>query len=360
MVKPIISYLDAISCNEENTIPFTYSGNLIKKVKIKITTSSDIENVIYGEGDGTGVDKTQVRARSIYQLPADAIDVSEYGTRYYIQVKVIENDDSESLWSDPRLVTIITSPIFKFDNVEAEDTITHSYLDAILNYSQSENELLQSYQFYIYDNNHILLSSSDVLYDISSLSYRYNGLEDGIYYIRAKGSTVNGYDVDTDYIKIYVNFERPELYSNFYLTNNFSKGSVTYRTNILSIDYHGDAVFDYVDGFIDLTAQDLYYDKGFNIDSNATFIIKGKGFLQSNVKFFEAKNSTQSNSFYITAFIYDDNSIRFKLISTNGLNNYVLYSPACSITNEDLITFAIRKVNGLYDFKVYKNEVEVV
>ena len=77
---------------------------------------------------------------------------------------------------------------------------------------------------------------------------------------------------------------------------------------------------------------------------------------RSGVKFFQVIDNDISTGFYITAYIYDDLSIRYKLVANNDLNNYILYSPVIEeLTTNDLVSFWIQKKNDLYLFDVYVN-----
>ena len=352
MAKPVIYSLDAMSYEEENDIPFTYSGGLIQSSSIRIVEA--VNNTVIYEG-------TQNTASTQYTLPADSVDVTTYGTQYYIQIRITNSDGTKSSWSDTRFAYFITTPTFKFSNVNENAIIKQSYLDANILYYQLENEPLQDIIYYLYDSSKNLLITSGIVYDVETLSYTYNGLVDGIYYIRAKGETVHGYQVDTDYVSITVDYITPETFSNFYLYNDSQNGYRRYETNIISVDYHGDEEFEYEDGYINLTEKTLIYDRGYRVDDDCIFIIKGKDMYRSEVTFFELLDSDQEFGFKITSYIYDDSTIRYKLVASNGLNDYILYSPAIDeLDSTDLVAFWIKKVSNVYLFKVYVNEVEVV
>lgn len=346
MSKPIIYSLNAMSCEEDNEISFAYSGGLMKSNTIRLFSALTNE-LVY--------EHTETTARNRHVLLADSIDVSTYGTQFNIQIKVTEMDDTESSWSDSRYAIIISTPTFEFEDFEESIDLAQSFLNVSLGYSQAEGELLQSFDFLLYDSSHTLLSQSDTKYDTSDLSYTYNGLEDGIYYIQAKGSTFHGYQVQTEIIQVNVRYTTPELFASFFLTNDIQGGYVKYETNIYSIDYHGDETFDYDDGYIDLTEKTLFYDRGFLIENNATFIVKGKNLYEVKDNFFEVQNADRTFKMYISSYIYDDDTIRFKLHATNGLSDYILYSSSLSISNSDEVAFWIRKIDDIYSFKVYVN-----
>jgi len=352
MAKPVIYNLDAMSYETENIIPFTYSGGLIKSSSIRI--SSAVDNRVVYEG-------TQNNGITQYELPANVVNVEQDGTQYYIQIRVTDNDNIKSSWSDIRFAYFISTPTFRFSNIRDDSVIKQSYFDAELLYYQLEDELLHNVIYYLYDSSKTLLVTSGIIYNLNTLSYTYNGLVDGIYYIRAKGETVHGYKVDTGYVKVTIDYVTPETFSNFYLYNDYINGYIRYETNIISIDYHGDEEFEYEDGYINLIEKTLIYDRGYRVNDDCVFIIKGKDMYRSEVTFFELLDGEHKYGFRITSYIYDDDRIRYKLMATNGLDDYVLYSPSIEpLDHEDLVAFFVKKVKDIYLFKVYVNEVEVV
>ena len=201
MAKPVIYSLDAMSYEEDNNIPFTYSGGTIKNSQIRVSETTN-NTVVY--------ESTQNSASTQFLIPANSIDVTTYGTQYYIQIRVTDLDNTKSSWSDTRFAYFITTPTFQFSNVLDDQVIKDSYLEAQVMYYQLENELLQNIIFYLYDSAKNLLLTSGIIYDVSNLKYTYNGLVDGIYYIRAKGETVHGYKVDTGDVNITVDYVTPE------------------------------------------------------------------------------------------------------------------------------------------------------
>ena len=350
MAKPIIYSLDAMSYQVDNLIPFTYSGGVIKSSSIRVSKATD-NQVVY--------EATQDSANTQFLLEADSIDVLEYGTQYYIQIRITESNNTKSAWSDTRFAYFISTPTFQFQNIRDNALIKQSYVTAEILYYQLENEQLMNIIYYLYDSAKNLLSTSGIIYDVKNLQYTYNGLVDGIYYIRAKGETVHGYKVDTGEIKIVVDYVIPETFSNFYLENDSLNGYIRYQTNIISIDYHGDETFEYEDGYINLIDKTLVYDRGFRIDDDCIFIIKGKDMFRSGEIFFELFDSEEKNfGFYITSYIYDDNTIRYKLVANNGLDNYVLYSSAIPVFSKNcLVSIWIKKKSNIYSFEVQIDRV---
>ena len=162
MAKPVIYSLDAMSYQEENEIPFTYSGGTIRSSSIRIVEA--VNNTVVYEG-------TQNTASTQYTLPADSVDVTTYGTQYYIQIRITDGDGNRSSWSDTRFAYFITTPTFQFSNVREDTVIKQSYLEASVLYYQLEGEPLQDIIYYLYDSSKNLLLTSGIVYDVANLTY---------------------------------------------------------------------------------------------------------------------------------------------------------------------------------------------
>src|SRR5690606_34862893 len=85
--------------------------------------------------------------------------------------------------------------------------------------------------------------------------------DNGVYYARATGKTINGMDVDTGYVRFSVNYIMPSVYALVTLENIANEGSIKIQSNILSLEakYHGNDHPNYLyDNYIDLTNPDTY------------------------------------------------------------------------------------------------------
>lgn len=336
MAKPILNPLNAFSYNKDYTVTFVYSGNQFYKISL-IVKSATTDNTVY-----SGEIETY---KQIYTIPANSISVESGNLNYTIQVKVTQTDGTESLWSDKVFVSILTEPQWYFNGITNGYQYNSSSLTATMHYSQSESELLKEYKFYLYDSTNDLINESDILYDLDNIAYTYNGLENGTYYIRCYGQTVNGYELDTGKISIHVSYKTQSYYSTFYIDNDKQHGYIKYYTNIIIIKYNGDEKFEFEDGKINVVDKKLYYDSGFNLEGDGTFVITGTNLHREGLVFL-AKNNY--NILQITSYIYDDDSVRFKLSVQNGLVDYVLYSDALTFTDDDRVGIWFRRINNVY------------
>jgi hypothetical protein len=186
------------------------------------------------------------------------------------------------------------------------------------------------------------------------MTYPYRGLEDDkFYYIRARGITQSGIELDTGYIRFFVNYENPEKYQLIYANCNPRNSVVTYQTNFIVINASTDDEYEYDNSFINLIGKTLVYDKDFIIDGDFTISIRGKD-LYRNTTILKCSNS--ETGFTLSSYIYDDGNMRYKLTVPNGICNYILYSdPICPI-GEDIITIHIRRINNIYKLVVFVDD----
>lgn len=340
MAKPIINSLKAMSCADKNVISFTWSGNTISSSTMIIQTQDMAHEYV--------VTSTNPKPECI--LDENLIDVTKYGTQYMIKVKVVDTDGNESPWSDSVFAMFITPSKIKITNLVENQKITISNLEVEASYFQDEGERLKEYEFILYDGNGQRISSSEINHDVADIKHTFYGLNNDNYSVQVVGSTVNGYIVESEKVGVIIEFIRPTLFSTLVLKNHEREGYITYYTNIIIIRYNGDEEFEYEDGKIVLDDKVLYYDQGFEIKTDGTFIIKGDHMYRDDVKFFEIKNE-DGEGFYITAYIYDDETIRYKLVSSNALENYVLHSkPIPKLNPTDEVTFWCQRRNDVYAF----------
>lgn len=342
MAKPIINITSAVSCEDDFAVKFTWNGSLIKSNYIRIC-SAITDNVIYEHTVSSG--------KYEHIVPANTIDVDLYGTQYYAQVKVVDLNGVESSLSDKCYLTVIHAPKFKFSNITDGQKIINSACYMECSYSQQDGELLREYQFILYDENKEQINSTEIMYDTTNMFYTFKGLDNGSYYIRAIGQTVNNYTVDTGYYNIQISYERTSAYSTFYLENNPEKGYISFHTNLILIKYEGGETFEIENSMVNTNGKELYYDSGFEIRDDFTIMLRGKDLWKTNKCLFRAKNEVQEIT--LSSMIYDDNTLRFKLTVPTELSGYVLYSNPIIFTSDDMVTIWLRRKDNICKIKAY-------
>lgn len=339
MAKPNIVRLTPQDGTKDFTISMTYSGTLPYSNRIVLYDATTLA-VLY---DNT---TTNLNYSIEQVVPANTLT---NGKKYAVQGQVFDIDGNASSLSDKVYFWCLATPSFYFEDINDGEIFNTASIYANLIYEQSDWEDIGEYRFYLYDETKQLLLESDAFYSVDNLTYAYKGLsDDKFYYIRAIGSTVNGIQMDTGYIKIFVNYENPEDYKLIYAECDESNSMVTYQTNFIVINPTGskDGDYEYENGWINLIDKTLVYDKDFVVNGDFTMTIRCREVYQNATIL---KCSNENMGFTLSSYIYDDDTIRFKLLVPNGLCNYVLYSQALDkLSPLDIVTIHIRRINNVY------------
>lgn len=346
MAKPIINYIYPFDATTEKKITFTYTGDLPYQNRLVIYDATTL-SVIY---DNTSA------SRVLYcTLPANTCT---NGTKFAAAIQCFDSGGTASSMSDKTYFWCMDHPTFEFSNVSSGDVVTTSSLYAELLYSQQQGENLAQFQFYIYDSSQVLLAESQVYYSTDYLTYNYSGLEnETVYYIRAKGLTQYGTELDTGYIEIDVHTDYDNAdFTNIDVVCNENSSIVTYYTNfkIVNSDEDG-STYQYEDSYINLLDRSLHYTTGISVEGDFLLCIKIKEYYDS-ATLLEA--SDESYGFTLSSYIYDDAYMRFKLTVPNGLTPYILYSEPFLPGATDVFTIYIKRVNNIYQLYVFMEENE--
>lgn len=337
MARPSIIRLTPQDGAKDFKISMSYAGTLPYSNRIIIYDATTLA-VLY---DST----TKNLNYSIEQtVPANTLT---NGKKYAVQGQVFDINGNASALSDKMYFWCLATPSFYFDGISDGDIFDTASIYANLVYDQSDWEDIGEYRFYLYDETKQELIQSEAFFGIDYLTYAYRGLsDDKFYYIRATGTTVNGIEMDTGYIKIFVNYENPEDYKLIYAECNNKNSIVTYQTNFVVINPSDTTTeYEYENGWINLIDKTLVYDKDFIVDGDFTMSIRCKD-VYRNATILKCSNDTAG--FTLSSYIYDDGSMRYKLLVPNGLCNYVLYSDPIMPESWDIITVHIRRIDNVY------------
>lgn len=338
MAKPIINKITSVDALKDYIVTMTYNGNQPYSNRI----------IVY-DGDTLGIvfDETIESFLLKHTIPANTL---VNGKKYAVQVQFFDIDGVASALSDKYYFWTLETPLFYFEGINNEDVIKSASLEVKVHYSQPNWEDVKSYKFSIYDETKVLLSESDVLYYSGTISYVYRAMDNNTtYYIRCTGITDRGIELDTGYIKIFVSYENPNLYSRIYSECNEYNGMVKYYTNLILIEPDEDN-YDYEDGFINLLDKTLTYSNNFLVSGDFTMSIKCKDVCREATLL---KCSNENSGFTLSSIFADDGSLMYKLIVPNGICNYVLYSNKIQVETDDLVTIHIRRISNVYMLKVF-------
>ena len=236
-----------------------------------------------------------------------------------------------------------------------------------LNYSQTENEVIKSFQFFKYSSARTLLESSNVFYSTSTMSHNFYGLDNNtVYYFRATGETSRGIPLDTGYIQVNTAFDTIPANILFEAENNYCEGYISLRLNIKTVEYElaDDDNYELQDGLLILKENTLTY-KGFDVDGDFSLFLEAKQipvnkkFLTTNEDVFSLSTINVCGIHYCELKVKDSDFVQYipipnAVITSDGYIEIV----DSSVGDDVLIGFSVKRKNGLYGLEVYYKQKE--
>lgn len=281
MGVPQLLSVNAFDASFEYTFKFTYDGNQIRKTRLQIC-NNQTNAVVFNQT----IDNYQAK----HTLPANTLT---NGTLYNVAIECFDKDNHSSGLSNKVIFYCFTTPSFKFSNITNGLIIGNSNITPSLTYSQIEGELLNSYQFILYNHNKVQINQSGIKYNTSSMTTNFSNLEETNYFIRAIGETVNGMLLDTGFIGFSVVYDSPNNFSLLEVTNLEHEGRIKIKSNIIGMSGRTlpeDAELKFIDNeMLDLTNTNtkVIFDKGFSLNDDFEFDIVWYGEPIYNETFFE-------------------------------------------------------------------------
>lgn len=340
MAKPSIKSILPIDALVGGEISASYSGNLPYSNKLIIYLASDL-SVVYTD--------TQTTHALSHSVPANILT---NGERYCATIQFFDENGVASSVSDKTYFYALATPSWSLSGITDGTTITNAELGLLIQYSQSDNEPLNSYQFILYTSDRVVLSSSEIMYDVTNLSYTFKALENRTtYYVQAKGETSHGITCDTGLLKVFVDYKNPVSYSRIYADSDIN-GTVNGYTNIIIIEPVDADPTHYIfdNGFINLEHQQVEYDQAYTLTSDFVVGLKEKKAVPEQDMLI-VSNPNNQRMFRISSHMYDD-KIFFKLTVFNPICNYILYSNRFNYTPDTVYTIWVKRINNVYDINV--------
>jgi len=346
MSTPILTNQSAFDSIYVHNFTFTWNGSQAFKNRLVIKKNSD-DSIIY--------DSVITTFQLYHTLPLNTLI---NGTLYNAKLSVFDINNVESSFSNTILFYCYSSPVFYFSNIAEEQVIQNSSFLAQLFYSQTEGELLRSYQATLYDSNKSQLYTTGLVYS-TNLEISLSNLSDSSqYFIRAIGQTINGMSLDTGYISFSVTYIQPALYSLLELTNVPNKGYIKITSNMISVE--GTSTPNpptYINNEkVDLSASgtNVIFDNGFTITKDFSFDLLGQDFTSYST-ICELNNGSYKIEVISMIGKFDGQSVQqmyFTLNVYNSITNYRICSNPMAIPDaSQQVYILIRRIGNLYDIK---------
>ena len=274
LTQPIINPISAFDSKKAHIISFIVIGGAQVIGNRLVIRDNQTGKEIYN--------KIQSTMKLEHLIPANTLINGGY---YNAVVYTIDSANNESMASTAVPFYCYSQPNLTIDNIPATETIENGTYRFIGSYLQKENELLNSYQYTLYDSNKNILSQSALIYydTDSSLSYTFVGMSnDTAYYIELSGETVNGTKITSGLKYFTVRYLQPASFAICDLVNNCENGYIQISSNIVAIDgkSNPDPPIYIDDKEVDLRDPDSWveWNSGFRIQDDFTMRVWGRDF----------------------------------------------------------------------------------
>ena len=363
---PSIYAITAFDPSQPHTFYFQYDDNQAVKNRAIIRDISK-----YDEEDEIVYDKEQIGMKLSHTIPANSESEPENrlepGKQYAISIQVFDNYGKSSDFSEEALFYCYSAPQFAFIDFP-QTTYVNPNITLSLNYSQAENETLKSYQFLMYSYDKTLLSSSEILYDTTNMTYQFSSLNNNeIYFFRAIGETTHGMSVDTGFCELAVQYQVSPANILLNLNNHKSLGYISIACNIVDIAYEVENDnYTFQDGCVTLKDNSVLY-KEFHVDGDFTLILEAKElplgvFFKSNDLNLTLRLIRSCGTYYCE--FKSDNYVIYKNLPKAKLstrNNKIITNTLgqkieivnTSYDSNDLAVFEVKRKNNVYSLNTY-------
>lgn len=296
------------------TIKFSWNGNQVFKNRCIIKENKSGEIIYDNTIDSFKLEHT-------LDLTKTTLTNGEW---YNAFLTVFDKDGNESdIQQLGQAFICLKTPVFKFENLVDNQSIASSSYEFILNYTQENNELLDSWSISVYTKSHSLLSTSGIKYDTENLKYVISGFTNkNEYIVRAIGQTVNGFALDTGDINISISYSTSSIFSKLEPANIREIGAIQVKANIISSEGHlKKEPGVYIDNeYLDLRDNTVTYNEGFLFNGDFSIAILCYGISPNHqlLKLYDNTGRFEAIVTYRIIKAYPTNNIPDDMIELDG------------------------------------------
>ena len=250
MAKPVLSSIDIFDASIGGRINFQiYTSNTeIESYEYEIYSGSNF--ILSHSGESSDLSYNSNTGYSFAIVPNEKL--KNQSSNYSIRVRVkLSSEDAFGAYSSLMTFYCKSKPVLSFNGLTPTggNTFEASSIIFELKYSYvaSENELLKSYKYQLYNAENILLDESNVYYGSISNSFSVYNLENGSkYFIRGIGETRNGYNLDTGLYLVKIGYSGRDNTFALSATNNCDNGCIDITSHFISVTGVPDRDFSYI------------------------------------------------------------------------------------------------------------------
>lgn len=357
LTQPIINPISAFDSTRVHTISFVVIGGAQVIGNRLVISDNETGEEIYN--------KIQSTMKLEHVIPANTLTNGGY---YNAVVYTIDSANNESVASTPVPFYCYSQPSLTIDNIPATETIENGTYKFVGSYLQQENELLNSYQYTLYNSNKNILSQSALIYydTDSSLSYTFVGMSnDTAYYVELSGETINGTKITSGLKYFTVRYIQPASFAICDLVNNCEDGYIQISSNIVAIDgkSNPDPPIYIDDKEVDLRDPNSWveWNSGFRIQDDFTMRVWGRDFndYQNIITLTNDINTTSTpNRIELKWMVGDVIKTLPSYTTVEGTNINILNAEAAKIQNLSVAGNSIQH-SGIYSVGETKNLINV-
>jgi hypothetical protein len=343
---PIIHPIDPFDTSIGTEIKFTWQGNQIYKVKC-IVKNNESGKTVYDHTDNT--------MKQSFVIPADSGLVN--GVYYVVYITVFDVNNKESDLQDSGTpFYCFSKPSFNLSVTDGGIIQTSTYKVGV-NYSQAQDEPLDSYSISLYTYQKTIISSSGNIYNTSDMSYVISGLENAKqYYLRGTGKTLHGITLDTGFILITVSYTIAQVFNILELNNKPESGAIEAKGNIVSTIGLSEKDVIYIgDEYADLRDNSVTFDEGFEVEGDFTkiFVFYEPKRNKSIISFGDG-DRLKVDIYYRIGKYADSNGEKayFELVANSCGENYIRNGNYINLPSEyQQIALLVIRNENYYDLK---------
>lgn len=338
MAIPSLRKILPFPATENHTIYFDVSGisQQIFYNELEIKLSSDTSQVVY-------LQRVQ-EFRYQHTIPTNTLT---NGNQYVAVTRIYDSTNTLIGESNPIFFYCLSYPILDIPTIVNGEVGNQTVMFQGI-YEQAEGELLESYQFVLYNDNRNIITQSPIIYS-DNMQYEFTELESRQkYYIELKISTVNGIVATTGLMEFTPRYVAPRFNSAIELKNLFDEASLFVKCNVIRIigisDIESIEFID--DNEIDLINNGIWFDEGFKLRGNFTIQMWLRD-IADNSTFF--KLIARDGSYL--RLEYKKNKINlYKMLNDEYVMQRLLGDTEIDIANKSVF-ICIKHIDGFYDFK---------
>lgn len=358
LTRPTLLTQVAFDATQQQTFTFVVTGTSSQVVANQLTIrNQETNDIVYQEKQETFK----------YEHIVNADELTN-GTYYNAVISVFDADDNESPTSIPIQFWCYSTPTLTLTNIPSTNIVTNSSFTFEFNYTQAENEPINSYTFNLFNSSQVQISTSGLQYASNGTpsftgSYAFTGFENNtVYYIQVTATTLEGTIISTPLQQFTVEYIRPDLFTLVQLVNNCDEGYITITSNIILIE--GSSNPDppvYINNQeVDLTEEGSWvsWDNGFNISGN---MLARSWFRNPNPYTTLIQFSNTSGQIikinYMLGYKNIDSTdleayVEMYVESVSGMPYYIYSNYVTPLEDTEYYTLYLTRINNIYSLQL--------